>query len=108
MKILLDENIPKKLKHDLAEYEVYTVRDKGWNGRRNGELLQLMQDDDFVALLTFDKNLQHQQNFAKYPIAVLLLHARNNSYAELQHLIPSVKQTLQQPLKVGPIQIGIL
>jgi hypothetical protein len=36
------------------------VRDKGWNGIKNGELLKLMLADGFHALLTFDKNLQHQ------------------------------------------------
>lgn len=27
MKILLDENLPKKLKIDFAEHEIYTVHD---------------------------------------------------------------------------------
>jgi predicted nuclease of predicted toxin-antitoxin system len=31
MKLLLDENLPKKLKPDFPEHEIYTVRDKGWN-----------------------------------------------------------------------------
>ena len=68
MKLLLDENLPKRLKKDFPEHEVYTVRDKGWNGKTNGALLALMLEDGFDVLLTFDKNLQHQQNFDKYPI----------------------------------------
>ena len=64
MKLLLDENLPKRLKLDFPEHGVYTVRDKGWNGIKNGELLKLMIEDSFDALLTFDKNLQHQQNFS--------------------------------------------
>jgi predicted nuclease of predicted toxin-antitoxin system len=32
MKLLHDENLPKRLKLDFPEHEVYTVRDKGWNG----------------------------------------------------------------------------
>ena len=32
MKLLLDENLPKKLKTDFPEHEIYTVTDKGWNG----------------------------------------------------------------------------
>jgi predicted nuclease of predicted toxin-antitoxin system len=63
MKLLLDENLPKRLKFDFPEHEVYTVRDKQWNGIKNGEPLNLMIEDFFDALLTFDKNLQHQQNF---------------------------------------------
>jgi predicted nuclease of predicted toxin-antitoxin system len=58
MKILLDENLPKKLKITFApEREVYTVREKNWNGKRNGELLGLMTLDGFDAFITIDKNL---------------------------------------------------
>jgi len=34
MKLLLDENLPKKLKTDLSAHEVYTVRDMGGTARR--------------------------------------------------------------------------
>jgi len=60
MRLLLDENLPKRLKLDYPEHEIYTVRDKGWNGIKNGELLNLLLQNSFDALLTFDKNLQHQ------------------------------------------------
>ena len=40
MRILLDENIPAKLKLDFGqEYEIRTVRDMKWLGKKNGELL---------------------------------------------------------------------
>ena len=67
MKLLLDENLPKRLKADFPEHNVYTVSDLGWNGKTNGELLKLMIDQQFEALITFDKNLQYQQNLSKYP-----------------------------------------
>ncbi len=70
MLLLLDENLPKRLKIDFKEHEIYTVRDKGWNGIKNGELLKLLLENNFDALLTFVKNLQHQQNFIKYSITV--------------------------------------
>ena len=63
MKLLLDENLPKRLKADFPTHEIYTEQEKEWNGIKNGELLRLMKEDHFDALLTFDKNLQHQQNF---------------------------------------------
>ena len=56
MKLLLDENLPKRLKLDFPEYEIYTVRDKGWDGKKNGELMQLMVAYNFNALLTFEKS----------------------------------------------------
>jgi len=38
MLLLLDENLPKRLKLDFTEHEIYTVGDKEWNGIKNGEL----------------------------------------------------------------------
>ena len=61
MKLLLDENLPKKLKSDFAEYEIFTVRDKGWNSKKNGELLELMLAESFDVLITFDQNLEHHK-----------------------------------------------
>lgn len=63
MRLLPDENLPKRLKDDFAEHEIYTVRDKQWNAIKNGELLLRLLENSFDALLNFDKNLQHQQNF---------------------------------------------
>ena len=94
MRLLLDENLPKRLKLDFPEHEIFTVRDKGWNGIKNGELLNLLLQNNFQALLTFDKNLQHQQNFTKYTITVFVLSASINSYQELTKLSPKVKEYL--------------
>lgn len=91
MRLLLDENLPKRLKFDFKEHEIYTVRDRGWNGIKNGELLKLLIDNSFNALLTFDKNLQHQQNFQKYTMTVFVLSASINSYEELTNLHQELK-----------------
>ena len=93
MRLLLDENMPKRLKEDFADHEIYTVRDKGWQGIKNGQLLKLLLENQFDALLTFDKNLAFQQNFSKYTIAVFVLNASINSYIELTKLSPLVKAT---------------
>ena len=36
MKLLLDENLPKSLKKDFPEFEIFTVRDMGWQSKENG------------------------------------------------------------------------
>ena len=106
MKLLLDENLPKRLKYDFADHEIYTVRDKDWNGIKNGQLLQPMIDNSFQALLTFDKNLQHQQNFQKYTIAVFVFSALSNTYSELTKLSPKVHEYLNKgTLPTGTIVI---
>ena len=108
MKLLLDENLPKRLKLDFFEHEVYTIRDKGWNGIKNGELLKLMIEESFDALLTFDKNLQHQQNFSKYTLTVFVLTATINTYIKLTNLTPKVKVYLDnKSLPIGPVIISI-
>ncbi len=105
MRLLLDENLPKRLKLDFANHETFTVWDKGWNGKKNGELLRLMIADNFDVLLTFDKNLKFQQNLKKYSIPVLILNATDNSYLTLSKLIPKIKDALNMKLKIGPTEI---
>lgn len=68
MRLLLDENLPKRLKQDFSEHEIYTASDKGCTGISNGRLLELLIENDFNALITFDKNLQFQQNLKRYTI----------------------------------------
>jgi len=106
MRLLLDENLPKQLKSDFPDHEIYSVRDKGWNGIKNGELLKLLLENEFDALLTFDKNLQHQQNFEKYSLTVFVLSARINRYEELTKLTPQIQVILEMPsIPKGPIVI---
>ena len=105
MKLLLDENLPKKLKLDFSEHEIYTVSDKKWNSKKNGELLKLMLEENFDALFTFDRNLQYQQNFKKYPIAVIVLNAEDNAYVTLKELVTQIKDILNINLPIGPTEI---
>ncbi|MEX1132863.1 MAG: DUF5615 family PIN-like protein [Flavobacteriales bacterium] len=105
MKLLLDENLPKRLKQDLAAHEVFTVRDMGWNGLGNGALLQRMKEHGSHALLTFDKNLRYQQNFARYDLPVLVLDAEDNTYLSMAPLMPMILDAIERGLKPGPLQI---
>ena len=107
MRLLLDENLPKRLKQDFPAHEVFTVRDKLWNGISNGKLLKLMLTEGFHVLLTFDKNLQHQQNFDKYTLAVFVLNAPINTYAELTRLSAKINALLAaDDLPTGPVVIN--
>jgi len=101
MRLLLDENLPRRLRLDFPGHEVFTVRDKQWNGIENGELLKLMLADGFHALLTFDKNLQHQQNFSKYPLTIFVLSAPFNTYEELTKLSYKIKIHLDKGNLLG-------
>ncbi|MFA5835112.1 MAG: DUF5615 family PIN-like protein [Bacteroidota bacterium] len=97
MKILLDENLPRKLTIDFgAGFEVHTVRDMGWNGKKNGELLSLLAANNFDIFITLDKNLRHQQHLTKYNITVFLLYSVNNRLGTLQSLIKKVALILEK------------
>ncbi|HSK70221.1 MAG TPA: DUF5615 family PIN-like protein [Pyrinomonadaceae bacterium] len=105
MKLLLDENLPKRLKQDFAEYQIFTVREMGWNSKKNGELLDAMTSENFDVLLTFDRNLEFQQNLDKYNLRVIVLIAPINTYKVLSDLVPNIKIELQKSLKSGAVRI---
>lgn len=91
MKILLDESLPRKLRLDFGpEHEVWTVRDKGWLSKKNGELLKLIEENNFEIFITVDKNLQHQQNLQGLSVTVVILIAKDNRLQTLRKLIPKL------------------
>ena len=93
MKILLDENLPRKLQKLFDDaHEVRTVRDMGWLGKKNGELLGLLTLGGFDIFITIDKNLRFQQNLSKFNVSIFLLMAYNNRY---DYLIPFVQQVIK-------------
>ena len=61
MKILLDECVTKRLKAHLISHDVSTVKDQGWTGLKNGELMAAAAEKRFDILFIIDKNIQRQQ-----------------------------------------------
>lgn len=95
MKILLDENLPKQLKADFgSDYDVKTVRDMGWLGKKNGELLGLIVFNGFDFFVTIDKNLRYQQNLDRFKLIIFLLLAINNRRETLQVLVEKIKEKI--------------
>jgi len=97
MKILLDESLPRKLRNSFGqEHEVWTVRDMDWLGKKNGELLRLMIENNFELFVTVDRNLPYQQNLTRLPLTIFILCAINNRLETLQKLIPKIFERLEQ------------
>ena len=97
MKILLDESLPRKLRYDFGEaHEVFTVRDKGWLGKKNGELLKLMSEDKFELFVTVDRNLPYQQNLERLTLTIFVLCAIDNRRETLGLLIPKLFARLEK------------
>ncbi len=97
MKVLLDENLPRKLKADFGvDYEVKTIRDMGWLGKKSGELLGLIVFSGFDYFVTLDKNLRYQQNLDRIKLTIFLLLAVNNRRETLQVLVRKIKERIKE------------
>lgn len=55
MKLLLDENLPHRLRQEIVGHEVVTVAYLGWSGIDNGKLLEQAAAHGFDALITNDR-----------------------------------------------------
>lgn len=108
MKLLLDENLPIKLKTHFSKiHTVFTVREMEWSGRKNGELLNLMTLNGFDALITIDKNLKHQQNLGKYDIKIIILNSPDNKLKTLEPYIVELENQLTKAIKKNVIEITV-
>lgn len=93
MKLLLDECVPRRLKRDFGDHLVSTIEEAGFKGLKNGNLLRAACEE-FDVLVTVDKNIEHQQNQAALPMAILILSAYSNRYESISPLIPATLKAL--------------
>lgn len=93
MNVLLDECLPRRLTRELEDLVISTVRDQGWSGKKNGELLSLAEKE-FDVFVTIDKNLPHQQSLPNYDLAILLIETPDNTLRTLRRAIPQVREAL--------------
>jgi len=73
MRILIDECLPKRSARLISGHEVVTVPAAGWAGKKNGELLRLMEAAGYDVFITADQNTQYQQNLSGRRIAIMVL-----------------------------------
>ena len=73
IRVLLDENVPNKLRQALTEFDPATAQLMGFAGLRNGELLDAAEAAGFTVLLTGDKSMEYEQRIPGRKIAVVAL-----------------------------------
>ncbi len=95
MKLLLDENLPVRLKADIPFGEVFIMDELGWRGKQNGELLGLLESNGFQFLITMDKSMRYQQSVHRFDVRLIVLRAVHNKRSELLPLIPSLETYLR-------------
>ncbi|MHB8501683.1 MAG: DUF5615 family PIN-like protein [Candidatus Acidiferrales bacterium] len=108
MKLLLDECLPRKMKFLFSGsgHQCETVREAGFGGEENGELLALTEGK-FDVLITVDKNLKYQQNITNRRTAILVIRADSNDIDGIRPHFPEILAGLQV-IRPGPIvEVGV-
>ncbi len=96
MKLLLDENLPHDLRHQIPNHDVFTVTYMGWNGTKNGDLLRLAAAEGFDALITMDVGISYQQSAAPLAAALIVIEAVSNDIHDLLPIVPKLLAALDQ------------
>jgi hypothetical protein len=106
MRVLLDENVDRRLKPLFDEdLEVLTVRERGWGSLSNGALLAAAQSE-FDAIVTMDRNIPYQQNLALLALGLVVIRAFNNRKSTVEPLMPEVNRALAEIQPGQVIYIG--
>ncbi len=92
MKLLLDENLPRRLRWYLPGHDVSTVAYLGWRSFDDGIVLDLAEQYGFEAVLTADGNLPYQQNIARRKLAVILLGT--NKWDGIEANLPKIQSAI--------------
>ncbi len=95
MKTLLDEYVDVRFKTMLTQVEVFTVREMGWLGVKNGVLRQKMEAVSFKALVTADKNMPFQQNLANQTFAIVIMDTPSLLFDFQKQFLPKIQQFLK-------------
>ena len=92
MRVLLDENMDRRLKRAFdSDFAVMTVTERGWSGKRNGELLRLAEAE-FDALVTMDRSIEYQQNLSGVKLGIIVVSARSNRRQDVAPAMPEVNR----------------
>ena len=105
MRVLLDENLPRRLRWYLPEHDVSTVTYQGWNTLKDGAVLDLAEQNGFQILITADRNLEYQQNIGLRKLSVLVLSA--NKWAPIQANLPEIRSSIEAILPSSLVNLKL-
>lgn len=89
-RVLLDENLPRKLRGELTECVVGTVQKEGWGSFKNGALLSRAQTN-FDVFLSGDSNLKDQQNVARFDIGIVVIRTVSLRFRVIVRAIEEIR-----------------
>ena len=93
MRILLDENLPHRLRLLLPSHDVRTAAFEGWAGWTNGALLRAAEDAGFEAMLTADQGIRYQQNRTITRVALIVLS--DNDEAVIRRAVATILSAIE-------------
>ncbi len=87
MKVLLDECVDPKARKFFSEgFEVFHVKDVGWLGIKNGELVK-RANGSFQVLFTIDANMRHQTSLKYLSLIVTVAEGHFRSIEDYRSSI---------------------
>lgn len=104
MRVLLDHNLPFKLRTGLAalrDHEFVTASYMGWGSLRNGDLLAAAENSRFDVFVTGDQTLVHEQNLRDRQLAIVILTAQN--WPIIRHRMTMISDAIDRAVP-GSIQ----
>jgi len=106
VKILCDQNVPRPLVQLLAGHEVKRAAELGWAELKNGNLLAACEDAGFDVLLSGDKTMEHEQNFASRKIALVCMS--DNHWPIVKQHISAILEAIgnAKPGEVSAVYCG--
>jgi len=107
VRVLLDENLPQKLRYALGKRDISTVGYMGWNGLKNGELLRAAEKNGIDVLVTGDQSLPNEQSLAGRHIAVVVLSALE--WPTLRGHLELIERAIDSALpgSITPVDCGV-
>ena len=106
MKIWFDQGTPLPLRRSLTGHTVDIPSRKGWSRLRNGNLLDVAEQEGYQVLITTDQGLRYQQNPADRTISIIVL--MKASWPRAKRHVQEIADAIAsiEPGQVVEIEIG--
>ena len=105
MRVLFDNGTPRGVAVALKDHVVEEARAHGWDGLRNGELLDAAEAAGFEVFVTTDRNLRYQQNLMGRKIAIVVLG--KSRWRLIKPRLPAIAAAVAAATDAGFVEVEI-
>ena len=104
-RVLLDENLPQKLRLHISGHTAITTAYQGWAGLSNGALIDAAEKAGFDVLVTADQGVNYQQNMQGRSLSLVILSTNRNTLVLAN--IPAIISAIAEVPKGGFVRVDI-